>query len=785
VTATVPAGAIGAGAGRWLGQSVPRKEDPKLLSGRGRYIEDVVVPGMLHAAFVRSDVARGRILSVDVEEARALPGVRAVFTAAEVNPLVRETWWGSAGREATYPPPFCLAEGDVRFVGDPIVIIVAESRYVAEDAADLVEIDIEPGEPVLDVDAARAEGATLVHPEVGTNVPGAIPAMGPPVDDAFEAAAHVVSETFDQHRYVAVPMETRGLLAQWDPFAEELELWIGTQSSHEVRAFYARLLGVRENRVRVRTPDVGGGFGLKVLSFRDEWAVVLASRLLGRPVRFIEDRRENLVASAHAREERMTLDVALDDDGRILAMRADHVENVGAYPYAAAASSGGLVGMCLSGPYKIPRIGYSNAAVYTNTTGRAPYRGPFLMETVGPEQMMDVVARRIGMDPLELRRRNVLQASDLPYTLPAGIVYDSVTPAETLEQAAEMIDYAGFRAEQAVARAEGRHLGLGISLCVEPSAISFGSLGTEGAVLKMEGDGRFNLVLGSSSTGMSVETTMRQVVAEYVGCGVDDVTVTQGDTTLTPYGAGTQGSRSAVLYGNVARDVSLAVRDKILAIAAHVLEASPDDLVLAESRVSVRGVPEKGMSFGDVAMLAYVGHDRLPPGMSPGVEEISRYKPSPLTFCNACHICTVEVDVETGQTRILRYVVSEDCGRMINPMVVEGQIAGGVVQGIGGVLYEHFVYDEAGTPLTGSFVDYLIPTAAEVPDIEFGHVESAAGNPLGVKGVGEGGAVCSPAAVFNAVADALAPLGVELRATPLGPRQILTAIELAERGPVA
>jgi aerobic carbon-monoxide dehydrogenase large subunit len=509
--------------------------------------------------------------------------------------------------------------------------------------------------------------------------------------------------------------------------------------------------------------------------------VVLAATLLGRPVRFIEDRRENLVAGPHAREERLALDVALDADDRIIAMRADHVENVGAYPFAA--SAGALVGMCLSGPYKVPRVGFHNDAVFTNTTGRAPYRGPFLMETVGPEQMMDVVAREIGMDPLEFRRRNVLQTADLPYTLPAGLVYDSVTPAETLEQAAEMIDYAGFRAQQAGARAEGRYLGLGISLCVEPSAIAFGGLGTEAAVLRMEGDGRFNLVLGSSSTGMSVESTMRQVVAEYVGCHVDDVGVTQGDTTLTPYGGGTQGSRSAVLYGNAARDVSLTVRDKIVAIAAHALEAAPEDIELVDGRAGVRGVPEKGLSFGDVAMLAYVGHDLLPPGMAPGVEAASRFKAPPMTFCNACHICTVEVDTRTGRTTILRYVVSEDCGRMINPKVVEGQISGGVVQGIGGVLYEHFVYDDAGNPLTGSFVDYLVPTAAEVPDIEFGHIESAAGNPLGVKGVGEGGAVCSPAAVFNAVADALAPLGVELRATPLGPRQILTAIEAATGSP--
>jgi|1186.fasta_scaffold09185_1 carbon-monoxide dehydrogenase large subunit len=775
-----PAPSLAGSAGRWLGQSIPRKEDPRLLAGRGRYIDDVVVPGMLHAAFVRSDVARGRITRLDTEAARALPGVRAVYTAAELNPLVHETWWSMAGKEAVYAPGVCLADGDVRYVGDPVAIVVADSRYLAEDGVDLVELEVEAETPVLDVDAARAEGATLVHPEVGTNIPSAIPAAEVPgLQETFETADTVVSETFVTHRYLPVPMETRGLLAQWDPFTDELDLWIATQSAHEVRGFYARLLGIPESRVRIRTPDVGGGFGQKVFTLRDEWATVLAAKLLGRPVKFIEDRQENLVSSSSARDDRMSMDVAVDGDGKFLAFRAELVENVGAYPYAASASAAALVGMCLPGPYTVPAVQFSNAAVFTNTTGRAPYRGPFLMETVVPEQIVDVVARRIGVDPLELRRRNVIQSSQLPYQLPTGLVYTDVTPAETLDQAAELIDYEAFREEQAAAREQGRHLGIGISLCVEPSAIAFGALSTEGAVLKMESSGTFNLVLGSSSTGMSVETTMRQVAAEYLGCDIDQVTVTQGDTALTPYGAGTQGSRSAVLYGNVTRQVSLEVRDKILRIAGHMLEAAVDDLEVEDGTVSVRGVPGAQVSFGQVAQTAYAGSAMLPPDLQAGVEAVTRFTAPMMTFVNACHICTVEVDTGTGQVRLLRYVVSEDCGQMINPKVVEGQVAGGVVQGIGGVLYESFVYDEVGNPLTGTFVDYLLPTTAEVPDIEYGHVESGASNALNVKGVGEGGAVASPAAVFNAVADALAPLGVELRSTPLGPRQILDALAAA------
>jgi len=767
-------------AARLVGQSIARREDPRLLAGRGRYVADITVPGMLHAAFVRSDIARGTILRLDVTEARSAPGVHAVYTAAELNPMVHETWWYMAGRDATYPPRFCLAEADVRFVGEPVAIVVAESRALAEDAAELVELDIEPLTALVDPDVARADTVNLVHPEIGTNCPQVMPAPDDPELDAiFARAAHTVTARFTQHRYAAVPMETRGIIAHWDRYGEQLVIWAGTQSAHEVRGFYARLLGLPENNIRVFSPDVGGGFGLKVMTMRDEWAVVMSSVRLGVPVKWIEDRRENLIASAHGRDDLMGLEAAFDADGVLLALRADHVENVGAYPYAGTASAGALVGMCLSGPYRVGRTGYGNTAVYTNTLGRAPYRGPFLMETVGPEQLMDVAARQLGLDPLELRRRSVITDTDLPYTLPSGLVYDSVTPAETLEQAAKVIDYEGFRREQSAARDAGRLTGIGISLCVEPSAISFGALGTEAAVLRMEPSGKVNLVLGSSDTGMSVATTTAQVVADQLGCAIEDITVTQGDTTLTPYGGGTQGSRSAVLYGNVAVLVAGKLRAKLLAIAAHALEVSPDDLEISSGSVSVKGDALAALPFSSIAELALVGHDLLPPGMEPGLEVSHRFKPLPITFCNACHMCTVEVDRESGLVKILRYVVSEDCGVMINPKIVEGQIFGGVLQGIGGVLYEHAAYDDAGNPLASTFVDYLVPTAAEAPVIECAHIASGAANPLGVKGVGEGGAVASPAAVFNAVADALAPLGVELRSTPLGPGQILAAIEAA------
>ena len=521
---------------------------------------------------------------------------------------------------------------------------------------------------LIDVDVARANTDELVHPELGTNTPTVIPFIDDPeLGQAFEQAAHVVQDTVEMHRYVQVPMECRGIIADWNPHDQELTVWSSTQSVHEVRGFLAGLLGLGTNQIRVLQQDVGGGFGQKIMIMRDEWAVVLAATLLGRPVRWIEDRRENLVAAAHARDEKIDLSMAVDRDGIITAIRGEHIENIGAYQAMGSTGSGALVGPFLSNAYKIPKVGYASQAVYTNTCGKAPYRVPFLMYAVGIEQLMDTAARQIGIDPLDLRRRNVIRAEDLPYTLPSMLCFDAITPAETLEQAASMIDYDKFRAEQTVARDQGRYLGIGTSLCVEPSAIAFGELGTEAAVVRMDYTGKVTVALGSSSTGTSVTTTMKQVVAEHLGCAMEDVSIVQGDTAATPYGAGTAGSRSAVLYGNAVAAATIELRSKLLDIAAHALEAAVEDLAIENSRVFVRGTPVKGMDFAQLGELAYIGHDLLAPGTTPGLEASHRFKAPPFTFSNACHMCTCEVEVDTGRVTILRYVVSEDCGLMINP----------------------------------------------------------------------------------------------------------------------
>ena len=768
-------------AGRFVGQSVLRREDLRLLTGTGRYVDDVVVPGMLHAAFVRSDLARARITRLDVDEARAMPGVRAVLTGAELN-VGRGSMQPSMWAAASNPPGPCapvqpLADGDVRFVGDPIAIVVAESRYLAEDACELVEVEYERLDAVVDFETAP-DTTELVHPELGSNV--ALDVGTPPdpeLDAIFESAAHTVTETLRQHRHTNVPMETRGVVATFTPASGELDVSISTQNPHEVRQVCSRFLGVPEHRVRVRGADVGGGFGQKYFVQRDELAVIATAHALGGTVKWIEDRRENLIASNHARADCATVSMAVADDGTILGVRFDHLEDCGAMPVGGTGGTGPYAAMLFPGPYRVPRMGWRSRSVWTNTCGRGAYRGPWMLETVAREQMLDLVAREIGVDPLELRRRNVVTSGELPVTTATGMVLDHVTPSETLEQAVELIGYDPFRAEQRRALdEEGRLLGVGIGLYVEPTSVSSGSLGVETATVRVQPSGTVSVHLGTGSHGQGVETTMAQVVAEHLGVEYDDVVVVQGDTASAPFGGGTGGSRTAVVAGGAAREASLEVREKAVQIAAHLLEAAPEDLEVGVGRVTVRGTPGRGVTLAEVARVALNEPVQLPPDVAPGLEATVSYQAPPVTWSNACHVCTVEVDRHTGLVEILRYVVSEDCGVMINPMIVEGQVAGGVAQGIGGVLYEHVVYDEDGNPLTTTFLDYLVPTAVEVPDVEYGHVETRSPTPGGHKGMGEGGAIGSPAAVVNAVADALALRGIKTTEQPLTPGRILAAL---------
>jgi carbon-monoxide dehydrogenase large subunit len=606
-----------------------------------------------------------------------------------------------------------------------------------------------------------------------------MPVLLPQYEEAKTAAAHVVRETFRQHRQTPSPMETRGIVAIANPASTELHCHLSSQNPQEAKLAISRVTGVPEHLVRVSAHDVGGGFGQKFLVQRDELVIALAAHHLGRTVKWIEDRRENLIASTHARVDRTTCELAIANDGTILGAYVDELEDAGAFPVGATGGAASAVGAFFPGPYRIAALSWVARAAWTNTCARGAYRGPWMMETTAREQMMDVAARAIGMDPLELRRGNVITNAELPYTTPMGMTYEAITPSETLEQAATAIDYDAFRAEQRRAfEAEGRLLGIGLSLYVEPCAMgTMDPLGTETAMVRVQPSGTVIVTLGSGSHGQGLETTMAQVVAEDLGIDIEHVVVLQGDTDTAPYGRGTGGSGSAIIGANACRAAAAVVRDRALEIAAHLMEAAPADLDIVDGSVQVKGTPTRAIAWTEVARTAYHETAKLTPELRGALEATESYTAPPVTFANACHACTVEIDPATGVTKILRYVVSEDCGRMINPMIVDGQIAGGVTQGIGGALYEHLVYDEDGNPLVTTYMDYLVPTVAEIPHIEIHHIETPANNPGGHKGVGEGGAIGSPACVFNAVADALALVGARITDQPCGPRQVLTALD--------
>ena len=762
---------------RYSGARVRRVEDARLLTGKGTFVDDVSLPGMLHACFVRSPFPRAAIQRIEAAAALSLPGVRFVFTAADLNPSVREQWHSSMGPKSPETPRPPLAEGEARFVGDPVAMIVADSRYIAEDAAELLEVDYQPLPAVVDYTDAE-QAPALVHASHGSNLIGAFAGRpAPALDEVFDSAAHTVSEHIYQQACAQVPMETRGLVVDCSSATGDLTIYASTQVPHEVRLFCSRLLGIDESRVRVVMRDTGGGFGQKVMVQREDMCVMLAGPKVGAPLKWIEDRRENLLAAGKSRQEHAAVKMAFDADGAIQAASIDFVADCGAYPTPWPVPSLAAVGLLFPGPYRVPRGSFSVKAIYTNTVGRSPYRGPWQFESLSREVLLDIAARRMGLDPVELRRRNLLRRDELPYKNANGMTYDNISPLETFEQALAILDDKAFRDEQAQARRVGRYLGVGVSNYVEPSTPGYGYYASEAATIRIDASGRVTVLIAGGSSGNSIETTVVQLAADALGAKIEDVDTIQGDTAVTGFGAGAAGSRSASMTAGAVRETASLLRARILAIAAHRLGAAVDDIELADSRASVRGKPEIGLSLRELAALAN-DPSALPPGVPAGLEVSASYTASaPSIWVNATHVCTCEVDVTTGRVRLLRYIVSEDCGPMINPNVVEGQIAGGTVQGIGGVLYEHLAYDENGNPVATTFMDYLLPTAAEVPTIEFGHIETPSPGPGGYKGVGEGGAIGAPPAVVNAVADALSPFGVNVTRLPLTPARIVALVE--------
>ena len=582
-----------AGFTRYTGSRVHRVEDDRLLRGRGTFVDDVVRPGMLHACFVRSHVARGRIVAIDVADALALPGVRAVFLAEDLNPAVHEQWHSQLGPASPETPRPPLAEGEVRFVGDPIALVVAEDRYIAEDACELVVVDIDPLPPVVDYLTA-VDADVLVHEAHGSNVihdDGGPAAM---LEQIFAAAAHVVEVPVHQQAYAAVPIETRGIVVEHERGTDEVTMWVATQAPHEHRAFCARLLGIPEHRVRAIARDTGGGFGQKIFVQREEMCIMLAATKLPAAVKWIEDRRENLMSAGWSRHESADVTMAFDDDGLLQGVHIDFLSDAGAYPTPWPAMPAMSVGMLFPGPYRVPAAGYRLRSVYTNTAGRSGYRGPWQFETLAREVVLEIAARQMGIDVVELRRANLLRLDEMPYKNPAGMRYDNASPLETFDHAVDLLDYDAFRAEQARARAAGRFLGVGFSNYIEPTTPVFGIFATEGATIRIEPSGKVNVYVAGGSSGNSLETAVVQLTADALGVDIDDVNTIQGDTALTGFGGGTGGSRSGAMLAGAISETAGGLRERIVAIAAHRLEAAERGHRGGARVGSVRGTPERG-----------------------------------------------------------------------------------------------------------------------------------------------------------------------------------------------
>ena len=769
-----------------FGAPVRRKEDARLVRGAGRYVSDVDLPRMLHVAFVRSPHAHARVGAVDAAPALHVDGVVAVATGLDPDVARCRLSATSAlpGYVVTDQP--ILAGPVVRYCGEAVAAVIATSRYAAEDAIERIRVDWEPLPAVVDVADARG-AAPPVHTAAPDNVLLARRFEHGDVATALAASVVVIERTFRTNRQTAAPLESRGGVAAWDAAEEKLTLYSGTQIPHLVRHVIAEVLDLPENRVRVVAPDVGGGFGVKAVVYPEDVALCLLAIRLGRPVKWVETRREAMLASAHARDHCYAVRAGFDADGRLTAMDVRADCNAGAYsvtPWTAgieALMAGGL----LTGPYKLGHYRCDVAALATHTAPAGPYRGvarpatTFVMERV-----LDLGARALGIGPVEIRRINLVGAADLPYTSPTRLVHDSPSYPVCFDKVLEAIGYHAFRDEQARLRSEGRHVGIGFAIYNELTGLGQAAsagprmpfrTGHEGATVRMDPSGAVTVLAGVTSQGQGTETTIAQIVASELGVPFESVTVVLGDTDATPFGLGAFASRQAVIGGGAALRAARAVREKVARVAAHLLEAAPDDLDVAAGAVSVRGAPGRAVSIRDVARVAHLETHRLPPGVEPGLDATRFYDPIRGTFAAGAQAAIVEVDPATGVIAIRRFACVEDTGRIINPLIVEGQVQGAVAQGIGGALYEEIVYDTAGQLLTGTLMEYALPTAATVPPLVLAHVEEPADNIAGVRGVGEGGTLGPAAALANAVADALAPFHVEPNDLPLAPARIWAA----------
>lgn len=774
---------------RMFGSGIRRREDPRLLTGTARYTDDITLPGMLHAAILRSPYAHARIARLDVEPARVAPGVVGAFTGRDIegvfNPI--PCAWLLPNADLKIAAYRSLAVDLVRYVGDAVAVVVAESAARAVDALDLIDVVYEPLDATVDPERAAQDGAPQLHAEIPGNQAFHWTVAGGDVDGAFAAADVVVRERIVQQRLIPTAMEPRGAVAQFVPSTGELTLWNTTQNPHIVRFILSLVTGVPEDRLRVVAPEVGGGFGSKIAQIQGDFITAFCSMKLGRPVKWQESRSENYVSTTHGRDHVQDVEVAATNDGVITGLRATVWAGMGAYLSTAAPGIPTILhGLMLSGPYRIPAVKEDVYGIYTNTTPVEAYRGAGRPEaTFMLERMMDVLANRIGVDPVEVRRRNLIPPFEDGYGVITGLTYDSGNYEGALAKALGHIKYDELRAEQKAARAEGRHIGIGVSVYVEicglgPSQVA-GAIGFQGglwesAIVRFHPSGKVHVFIGASPHGQGEETTFAQIVADELGVSPNDVKVIHGDTDNTPMGWGTYGSRTTAVGGAALAVATRKIKDKARLLAGHLLEAAVEDIDYADGRFFVRGSPDTHKSIQEIALMANVAWN-LPEGMEAGLEATSFYDPPNFVYPFGAHVAVVEVDPATGQVDLKRYVAVDDCGPQINPVIVEGQVHGGVVQGIGQALWEEAVYDDTGQLLTGTLSDYAIPRADRLPDIEvLNTVTPSPHHPLGVKGIGEAGTIASTCTVYNAVRDALGPFGVESLRMPCTPERVWRAI---------
>jgi len=780
---------------RYVGKSMKRVEDPRFIQGQGKYVANIQLPGMAYLAIKRSPYGHAKINSIDTSAAEAMEGVLAVYTGQDlIDGGVGKLPCGWVVPGCQVPDRWPLAPDKARHVGDGVAAVVAESPYIAEDAVEKIAVDYEPLPAVTDAKKTTEEGAPLVHDNIENNVSYTW-ALGDQeaMQEAFANAEHVVELDLINQRLIPNAMEPRACVAQWDGANEEMTVWTTSQNPHPIRLLLSAFtLGIPENRLRVISPDVGGGFGSKIFHYPEEIITPWASRAVGRPVKWVASRSESMMTDSQGRDHVTQARMALDAEGTITGLHVKTWADQGAY----LSTFGPLIPTALyitlfSGLYKIPGIYGEMWGTLTNTVPVDAYRGAGRPEaSYVVERLVDLAAQQLDMDPIEFRRKNFIPADEFPYQTPVAFLYDSGDYHKLFDKAVELADYQGLRDEQAQAREEGRLVGVGVSGCIEasgpaPSQVA-GSLGSavgfwESGVIRVHPSGKVSVFTGSHSHGQGHETTFAQVVADELGVEVEDVEVVHGDTGRIPYGMGTYGSRSAAVGGSALVKSAEKIRDKARKIAAHQLEAAEEDVVFDQEtgKIQVKGAPDQAMAFAEIALAAYTAHN-LPEGLEPGLEEQAFYDPANFTFPNSAHIAQVEIDKETGEVTILKYAAVDDVGNVINPLIVDGQIIGGVAQGVGQALLEHGIYDDSGQLLTGSFLDYAMPRADDLPSIKTDRIETPSPhNPLGVKGAGEMGTIAATVTVANAVMDALAPYGIKHIELPLTPEKIYNAIQSA------